>query len=143
MPCLPDLAACKNALTSVGSRKSLGRCGSATLLFTLSVLARLSIGVVSFDIYWVVEVNSPQNLDKVEWLRRAAWLPLAILSWLMPLSRVLLLMARRNAPCERRRGGGAGGENWPSPPTGKPPGQISKNPKEWSSAIMHSLSLFR
>src|SRR5262245_8406388 len=49
-PCLPALAASRKVLISVGSRKSLGRCGSVTQLLTLSGLATSNVSAVSFVI---------------------------------------------------------------------------------------------
>src|SRR5262249_40942010 len=66
IPCLPVLAASRNDLISVWSRKSLGRCGSVTELLTLSDLATSSIGAVSLGLCGVAEGYSQQNCDNVE-----------------------------------------------------------------------------
>jgi hypothetical protein len=67
VPWRPAFAASKNDLISVGSRKSLGRCGSVTSeLLTLSGLAISSMAPISFGFLRSREGNSQQNYDNVE-----------------------------------------------------------------------------
>ena len=59
-------------MTSVGSRKSLGRCRSVVALLTLSVVARSNIGVVSLGFLDVDGGYSQHNSDKVEWAQTSS-----------------------------------------------------------------------